>query len=180
MKHRTLALLILGHTAVTGCASQPPSASPTAAVPTPTTIVPTPTAVDAGVAACAADQLGLATGQIGGAAGTMYITVRVSLVSGKPCTISDWPTIAIDDADAVPIAEGEPVPNHTGETVTVSSYVDFNLGWASWCAAPPARPLTAQVGLLLDRSAVSVPLPDDYAPSGCMGSSTIVTIEPAS
>jgi hypothetical protein len=171
MKHRTLALLILSLAA--GCGSQQPSASPS-------TTVPSPTAVDAGVAACTADQLGLATGQMEGAAGTSYITVRVSLVSGPPCTILDWPAVDIDDATADAIATAEGDVSQTGETVTVSSYVDFNLGWASWCAAPPARPLTAQIGLLEGGAPVSVVLPDDYAPSGCLGSSTVVSIQPAS
>ena len=174
MKHRTRALLTFAlATAIGGCAPPPASGTPPPGLPSPT-------AVDAGVAACTADQVGLTTSRVEGAAGTTYITVRASLVGGEPCKIRDWPSVAIDDADAAAIAEAPADPTHTGEIVTLSTYLDFNLGWASWCIAPPARPLNAQIGLLEDGSAVSVALPDDYAPSGCLGASTIVSIAPAS
>lgn len=185
MNPRSLALVLVTLVALVGCAPQvtsatPPGSTPTPLLPTPTPLLPTPTAVDHDVTACSPDQVGLTTGEIGGAAGTTYIVIRASLANGDPCRIVKWPSVVIADATGASVAEGAANPAHAGETIDLSQFVDFNLGWSSWCLAPLDHPLTARIGLLEDGSSLPVALPDAYEPSGCLGVESTLRIEPAS
>jgi hypothetical protein len=161
------------------CSTQPspsssasPSASPEAPSPSPTLV--------AGAEMCTADDLTLAAGLAGAAAGTSYLEVDVVRPSGSSaCDVFRWPTARIVDPAGDLVAETEP---HAGaaDVVGVGDRFVFNLGWSSWCnELLPPRPLTLEVSLTLRGNPVALKLPDTYGPSGCLGTGTILSLQPA-
>lgn len=126
---------------------------------------------------CAPEQVRLIAGRSGAAAGTMYLTFRAELVEAPPCLVLTWPSVAVSDGSGAVIARGTGSPTADPRTTLLAGFLEFHLGWASWCGPEPSRPLTASVGLL-EEEHLGLAIPNGFGPSGCMGSATIVFVEP--
>jgi len=131
---------------------------------------------------CAADSLTLKAGPQGGAMGTSYLEVDVVRPSGSsPCEVFRAPAARIVDPAGDLVAETTSEGGiGAAELLEIGDTSAFNLGWASWCnELLPPRPLTLEVSLTVPGDPVRLTLPDDYSPSGCLGTGTILTLQPA-
>jgi hypothetical protein len=119
-------------------------------------------------------------GQWGGAAGTNYVTLTARLIGDAVCAVHASPAVRITDASGSVIGTASPAdPVAASRLVDLGPSLDYNLGWASWCGAPPAGPFHASVALVSSSEPTEVELPPGYGPSGCMGAPSTVSLEPA-
>ena len=181
MDRRVLGAVAIG-VMCAACGSPPPSASiaaPSVVVtdrPSPTTaaVAPRPTLRESPTPSgsspppCTADQLVLAAGRMGGAAGTFYVGLSLDRTSGPPCSIEASPMLAIVDGTGNVIVQD---PASGTDRVVVDRMLGTELGWSSWCAPPPRRPLhlrlTSQPGSVV----LSMTLPEGFGAS-CMDVTT--------
>ena len=105
---------------------------------------------------------------MGGAAGTFYVRLSLHRAAGPLCSVQASPELAIIDVQGVVIVQD---PAFGTDRVVVDRALGTELGWSSWCAPPPSRPLhlrlTSQPGSVV----LSTILPDGFGAS-CMDVAT--------
>jgi len=101
---------------------------------------------------------------MGAAAGTFY--ARLSLVrrAGPVCSFQASPAVEIVDGRGTVIVQ-DPAPGI--DRVVVDGSLGSELGWSSWCAAPPIRPLQLRLTSRPEFVVLSTALPDGFGAS-CM------------
>src|SRR5258705_2598200 len=139
-------------------------ASPTtvAVVASPPTARESPARSDSLPPTCAADQLVLAAGRMGGAAGTFYVNLSLERVSGPLCSIQASPMLAIVDGRGKVIVQD---PAFGTDRAVVDRTLATELGWSSWCAPPPIRPLLLRLTFQPGSVVLSMTLPDGFGAS---------------
>ena len=186
-----LRLALLVAVAVTACTAIPaPSVSPTptsqavrpdvapqesTSAPQESTfappITPLPSVLDSG-AACAPNQVTLAPGASGVGLGTSYLAIDLNLIATQPCRWPMWPAIMLRDATGHGVASGA---REGEQTVPLSAPLTLEFGWASWCFAPPAPPLTLAIVLDAGHEA-TMTIPAGFGAS-CMDVPTTISLQ---
>jgi hypothetical protein len=105
---------------------------------------------------------------MGAAAGTFYARLSLARLEAPPCSIQASPKVEIVDGRGTVIVQD---PAFGNDRVVVDGSLGSEIGWSSWCAGPPLRPLhlrlTSQPGSVV----LSTVLPDGFGAS-CMDVAT--------
>jgi len=164
---RLVAATLLG-ILIGGCAS--PTVTPTV-TPTPSAAQPSPTlppTAAPSLAICRTKDVSATASSWGAAGGTTYVPITVSLVGASPCLLLGDPEVGLLDHKGHVLA-GTPIASHIGmqDALELDATATLNVGWSSWCGAPPPQPLSVRVELYGGES-LTVPLPVGFAAS-CQG-----------
>jgi hypothetical protein len=159
---RSFSLAILVALLAGGCAALPQPSPTVSVTPEP---IPTPAATQSSPAPCTSDRLRLTVTGFGAAAGTEYARLLLVPESGtEACSIQATPGAEIIDPLGTILARS---PAGGVDRVLVDQALNTELGWFSWCAPPPRRPLELRLTLEPGPVVVSTGLPDGYGAS-CM------------
>lgn len=127
-------------------------------------------AVGGAIEDCRADQLTAFTGGWGAAAGTTVTTLVVLNYGGvlvQNCRLATSPVAELRDAAGHVIAQSEAVAGADSIDLPGIGAAWTNLGFANWCAEPPAEPLSIDLLVGLDRVPMLALAPVPVA--GCSG-----------
>jgi hypothetical protein len=105
---------------------------------------------------------------MGAAAGTFYVNLTLDRVSGPLCSIQASPMLAIVDGRGKVIVQD---PASGTDRAVVDRTLATELGWSSWCAPPPSRPLLLRLTFQPGSVVLSMTLPDGFGAS-CMDVAT--------
>jgi hypothetical protein len=159
---RSFSLAMLVALLAGACVALPQPSPSVSVTPQPT---PTQVATQSSPSPCAPNGLRLTVTGFGGAAGTEYARLLLVPESGtEECSIQATPGTEIIDPLGTILARS---PAGGIDRVPVDQALNTELGWFSWCAPQPRRPLELRLSFEPGPVVVSTALPDGFGAS-CM------------